>query len=212
MTVKWKGPTGLVVLSLVPSIAGAIRMTELASGAAVTADNARFFDLPLPVLLHIPSALVFCLLGAFQFSRGFRRARPGWHRVAGRVLVPCGLVAALSGIWMTLSYDLPTRDGDLLGAFRILFGSAMAVFLVLGLAAALRRRFARHRAWMMRGYAIGMGAGSQAVTGGLAYLFGTPGPVRWALFMGAAWLINLAVAEYVIRKERTNQVLTRLVS
>lgn len=212
MTVKWKGPTGLVLLSLVPSIAGAVRVTELASGAAVTPGNARFFDMPLPVLLHIPSALVFCLLGAFQFSRGFRRARPGCHRVAGRVLVPCGLVAALSGIWMTLFYDLPARDGDLLGAFRVLFGSAMAAFLVLGLVAALRRDFARHRAWMMRGYAIGMGAGTQAVTGSIGFLLGTSSQLHWALLLGAGWVINLAVAERIIRRGRTRQVLTRLVS
>ncbi|NUT12699.1 MAG: DUF2306 domain-containing protein [Nonomuraea sp.] len=216
MTVKWLAPTGLIALSLVPSIAGAIRVTELTSGAAVTTGNARFFDMPLPVMLHIPGALIFCLLGAFQFSQGFRRRRPGWHRVAGRVLVPCGLVAALSGMWMTLVYDLPARDGDLLGAFRILFGSAMVVFLVLGLVAALRRDFTRHRAWMMRGYAIGLGAGTQAVTGGIAYVFGTPDQLRWALFMGAAWVINLAVAERIIRrgraKARPGQVLTRSVS
>lgn len=44
------------------------------------------------------------------------------------------------------------------------FGSAMAVCLVLGFAAVRRRDVARHRAWTTRGYAIGMGAGTQAVT------------------------------------------------
>ena len=40
----------------------------------------------------------------------------------------------------------------------------MALAIVLGLAAIRRRDIARHRAWMIRGYAIGLGAGTQALT------------------------------------------------
>ncbi|MBO0777354.1 MAG: DUF2306 domain-containing protein [Ktedonobacteraceae bacterium] len=47
----------------------------------------------------------------------------------------------------------------LLYGFRMLFGSAMVLSLVLGLVAILRRNVARHRAWIMRGYAIGPGRG-----------------------------------------------------
>ena len=69
--------------------AGAFRLTELTGGAAVTPANARFFASPLPVVVHIVSASVFSLLGAFQFSTPFRRRRPGWHRIAGRLVAPC---------------------------------------------------------------------------------------------------------------------------
>src|SRR2546430_12043945 len=91
----WLVPTGLIMLSAVPVLAGASRVAELTGGATVTPENARFFAMPLPVLVHIFSVTVYALLGAFQFSPGLRRRRIGWHRAAGRLLVPCGLAAAL---------------------------------------------------------------------------------------------------------------------
>ncbi|MEV4366305.1 DUF2306 domain-containing protein [Nonomuraea sp. NPDC049637] len=200
---RWIAPAGLLALSVVPLVAGALRLTELAAGAPVTADNARFFAMPVPVLLHIPASLAFCVLGTFQFQARFRAGRPGWHRAAGRVLVACGLVAALSGLWLTLFSDLPAGDGTLLAAFRLLFGTGMAVCLLLGLAAIRRRDVARHRTWMTRGYAIGLGAGTQAFT--LAFgaaAFGPPGELGRALLVGAGWVINLAVAEWAVHRAR----------
>ena len=54
---------------------------------------------------------------------------------------------------------------------------------------------------MMRGYAIGLGAGTQALTYLPWFLIvGTPpGELSKALLMGTGWAINLAVAEAVIR-------------
>ncbi|GAA0382405.1 DUF2306 domain-containing protein [Microbispora corallina] len=194
-------PAALIALGAVPVAAGAFRLTQLAGGAAVTPDNARFFAVPLPVVLHIVGASLYTVAGAFQFAPGFRRRRPGWHRVAGRVLVPCGLTAALSGLWMAVYYPRPVGDGDLTEVFRLVFGTAMAVSLVLGLVAILRRDVRRHRAWMMRGYAIGQGAGTQALTQ-LPWILvaGLPGETTRAFLMAAAWMLNLAVAEWVIRR------------
>lgn len=70
-------PAALVALSLVPSIAGLVRLIELAGGAAITGENARFFAAPLPVVVHIPVVIVYCILGAFQFAPAFRRRRRG---------------------------------------------------------------------------------------------------------------------------------------
>ncbi|MFC4323615.1 DUF2306 domain-containing protein [Litchfieldia salsa] len=191
----------LLVLSVVPLIAGAIRLTELAGGAEITPDNARFFASPLPVVLHILSASVYSILGAFQFSSGFRRSRPGWHRAAGRLLVICGLLVGFSGLWMTLFYPRPDGTGELLYALRLLFGTAMVVSIILGFAAILRGNVIRHSAWMIRGYAIGLGAGTQVLTylAGLL-IIGPPNELSGALLMGAGWVINLIVAEWAIRK------------
>jgi len=133
---EWLALAGLIALSLIPVIAGAVRLTELTGGAEVTPDNARFFASPLPVMVHIFSASLYALLGAFQFVPGLRRRRPSWHRTAGRLLVvPCGLIAALSGLWMTLFYPWPVGDGVILYGLRLLFGSAMVMSIVLGVAA-----------------------------------------------------------------------------
>ncbi|NPD29267.1 DUF2306 domain-containing protein [Corallococcus exiguus] len=200
-------PVALVALSLVPILAGAARLAELAGGAERTPHNARFFASPLPVVLHVLSASVYCVLGAFQFAPDFRRRRPGWHRVAGRLLVACGLVAGLSGLWMTLRYPRAEGDGELLDGLRILFGSAMVLSLALGLSAILRRDVGGHRAWSIRGYAIGLGAGTQVLVSVPWFLIvGTPDEFARALLLGAGWVINLAVAERVIRRQTASSV------
>ncbi|MFF0572471.1 DUF2306 domain-containing protein [Streptosporangium saharense] len=197
----WLGPTGLIMLSVIPVVAGALRLGELAGGAAVTPANARFLAVPLPVVAHIIGATLYGIVGAFQFAKGFRRRRPGWHRTAGRVLVVCGLVTALSGLWMTVFYPRPAGDGDLLAAFRLVFGTAMAVSLVLGFVAIRRRDFRRHRAWMIRAYAIGVAAGTQAFTQlPWILLVGPLDETPRALLVGAGWIINLTVAEWIIRR------------
>lgn len=197
----WLVPGGLIALSLVPVAAGSVRLAQLASGVPATAANERFVSTPLPVVLHVVGATVFCLLGALQFSTSLRR-RP-WHRRAGRVVVPAGIVAALSGLWMAVSYDLPATDNAVLEAIRLVVGVGMVAALVLAVTAVRRRDFVAHRSWMMRGYAIGIGAGTQVLTN-LPWVlaFGTPSPMVRAGLMGAGWAINLAVAEWFIRRTR----------
>ena len=193
-------PAALIALSFIPVVAGTARVAQLTGGAEVTPDNARFFAMPVPVLLHIVGASVFCVLGAFQFAAGFRAGRPAWHRSAGRLLVLCGLTAAVSGLWMALFLPERARDGALLAAFRVAAGSIMVLSIALGFAAIRRRDFTRHRAWMLRGYAIGQGAGTQALTlGSWMLIAGPPGQVTRALLHAVAWAINLAVAEWFVR-------------
>ncbi|CAN7763079.1 DUF2306 domain-containing protein [Paenibacillus sp. LjRoot153] len=191
----------LLLLGTIPIIFGVFRITELVSGAEITPNNERFFASPLPLVLHILSASVYAILGAFQFANGFRTRWPGWHRAVGRILIVCGLVVGLSGVWMTLFYSRPPGTGDLLYAFRLLFGSAMVVSIILGFTTIRRGDVIRHRAWMMRAYAIGLGAGTQALTPLAGLLIsGPPTELTGALQMAAGWVINLAVAEWVIRK------------
>jgi uncharacterized membrane protein len=198
----WLLPTGLILLSFIPVLASAIRIADLAT-AEVTSENARFFAVPVPIVVHVLSGSLFSVVGAFQFSPGFRRRHRGWHRAAGRVLVPLGLAAALSALWMTGFYQLPLHDIGLLNLFRLVFGSAMVMSLVLGALAVRRGDFAQHGAWMTRGYAIGVGAGTQAVTIAIWSLtVGEPDVLARALLHGTSWAINLAVAEWVIRRRR----------
>ena len=197
----WFVAVALIVLSLIPIAFGVFRLTQLAGGAEITSENARFFASPLPVVIHILGAAVYALLGAIQFPTGLRRRMLGWHRVVGRFLVLCGLLVGFSGLWMTLFYSRPPGTGDLLYAIRLLFGSAMVLSVVLGFVAIRRREIAAHQAWMMRGYAIGLGAATQMLTQLVGEIIaGPPSEISHALLMGTGWVINLAVAEWAIRK------------
>jgi hypothetical protein len=142
------------------------------------------------------------MLGALQFSPGFRRRRRAWHRAAGRILIPSGLLVALSGLWMAHFYPWPEGDGHLVYFERLVFGSAMVLSIVLGINAIRRRNFTAHGEWMIRAYAIGLGAGTQVLTHLPWFLLvgARPGEAPRALMMGAGWLINVCVAEWIIRR------------
>lgn len=103
-------------------------------------------------------------MGLFQFVPGFRQWHPAWHRAAGRMLISSGFIAALSGLWMSQFYSLPASDGAILYGLTLFFGSAMIFALVLGVDALTKREFTQHGAWMLRAYAIALGAGKQFFT------------------------------------------------
>lgn len=201
-------PAGLIGLSLVPALAGMARLGQIAGGAAATADNARFLAQPLPVVMHIVAALPFGILGALQFSPGFRKSNRPWHRMVGRVLVLAALVVAISGLWMTFNYPWPAADGVAVFAERVVAGSAMLWFVVMGIDAIRRRRFAEHGDWMTRAYAMGMGAGTQVLTHLPWFVFVDLHPmgVPRAVMMGLGWAINMAVAEWIIRRKAPKAV------
>jgi uncharacterized membrane protein len=197
---SWPVPVALVALSAIPLFAGSLRLVQLAGGPAVIPADHRFASFPAPLVVHILGAATYALVGAFQFLPRFRRRHRTWHRRAGRVLTVAGLLVAGSALWMTLLYAPKPGTGDLLYLLRLVFASTMATCLVLGFSAIRRRDIAAHRAWMIRAYAIGLGAGTQVFTQGFGgAIFGT-GEVRGDLAMGAGWVINLAVAEWSIRR------------
>ena len=152
----WVVPLGLLALSFVPVVAGIARMLALRTGDV----EPRFVEAPIPFVLHGLAATVYAVLGAFQFSRELRIRFPAWHRVLGRVVWLAGIVTAGSGLWMALTYTIPLpQQGPMLFAARLGVGAAMLGALVLGLTRILRRDVVAHEAWMIRAYAIALGAG-----------------------------------------------------
>ncbi len=193
-------PFALLALVLVPAIAGSLRLVEVFGGPHVMPANPRIAASPMPVVVHIMCAVVYAVLGAFQFSSSFRRRRPRWHRASGRVVVVLGLAVALSALWMTLLYPRQPGTGELAYLFRLAFGSGMAAGVILGLAAIRRGDIALHQAWMTRAYALALGAGTQVFTLGIGHAAFGMSELTTDLSLGAGWVFNLAVAEYVIRR------------
>jgi uncharacterized membrane protein len=188
-----------VALTAIPLVAGSLRLLEVAGGPQVLPANSRIDASPAPLVVHVIAAAVFAVVGAFQFPARLRRRHRAWHRRAGRVLVGAGIAVAGSGLWMTLTYpDAP--GGALLWTVRLVVGSATATCIILGVTAIRRRDVAAHRAWMIRAYALAVAAGTQAFTQGVGEgIFGTS-ELSTALSVTSGWVINLAVAEWFIRR------------
>jgi uncharacterized membrane protein len=188
----------LVALSVIPLVGGLTRLLGLA-GFADVEGHARFAADPIPAVLHIVSATLFATLGALQFAPTLRRR--SWHRFAGRVLAPLGILAGLAGIYMVLSWPPKPFDSLLLNALRLAAGGAMVAFIVRSLIAVYRRDLGAHGRFMTRAYALGAAGGTQAFT---LLPFAASAAFRtelsMALLMGAGWLINLAVAEWALRR------------
>lgn len=193
-------PIPLLVLSAIPLTAGGLRLVQLGGGPETLPADDRFVGLPVALVVHILGAAVYAVLGAFQFVPRFRRRHLSWHRRAGRVLALVALLVVGSALWLTVFYPPQPGTGGLLYVFRLVVVAATAASLVLGVVAVRRRDLAAHRAWMIRAYALSLGAGTQVFTEGFGgAIFGT-GVLAGDLAKGAAWVINLAVAEWFIRR------------
>ena len=196
----WRTPIVLVVIGLPPLIAGVVRLVQVLGGADGMDADRRFEDFPAPLVVHVVAVLVYALLGATQFSAELRRRHLPWHRVIGRISLVAAFGVSLSAYWMTFAYPFKPGTGPLLFMTRLAVASAMTVALVAAYIAIRDRRVQDHRAWMVRAYALGLGAATQMFTLG----FGEPvlgdGEIAHDLLMAAGWGINAFVAERIIRR------------
>lgn len=177
---EWALLAFILVYSFVPTVGGLIRVLELAGGPTIAPPNPRALADPLPITLHILTSIVFCIAGALQFLPSIRRYNPASHRINGRVVAIAGCASAATGLWMTHVYTFPpSLQGSLLYWVRMVLGSSMMVLVVWAVIAIRSRDIFRHAASMLRAYATG--------------------PVRDAI-MVSAWILNLAVAEILIRR------------
>ena len=192
-------PIVLGITMIIPAVGSLYRVFDLTSQwdwalkfTATHVDN-------LPLLIHAISAVTFLILGAFQILPGFRSRNLARHRKLGRIAGVAGLIAALSGVWMTLAHqEISTLP--LLYA-RLLFGTLWAVFILLAIRNVLKKRLPQHRAFMIRAYAIALTAGTLPFIYLPIYLiWGELPPLLDDGVQVIGWIVNLAVAEWIIRR------------
>jgi uncharacterized membrane protein len=112
-----------------------------------------FDDRRALTLLHIVPGMLFMVLGPLQFVRGLRAKYPQVHRWSGRIFLTTSAVVGITGLTLAFGKTIGGVDEK---AAVTLFGSFFLIALARGLWHALRREFAQHREWMIRGYAIGL--------------------------------------------------------
>jgi uncharacterized membrane protein len=167
--------------------------------------DSHFADHRALTFMHILPAMLFMVLGPLQFVRRLRARYPQVHRWSGRVFLAASAIVGVSGLRMALGKTVGGLDEK---AAILLFGTFFLVALAKALWHALRREFAQHREWMIRGYAVGLAVATiRPIIGvffGMAIARGqTPEPSK---FFGTAFWIGFVLqtiaAEIWIRYTR----------
>ena len=191
----------LIGVSLLPFAATTNRLLWL-SGASATPDPAmeRFGGDWTMLVIHIVLGSSFLILAAPQFSPEIRSRHRRWHRAAGRIAMALGFVTGLSGVWLVLAYPPSELATPVMDASRVIFGAALAVFIILAFAAIRRRDIQSHRAWMIRAFALAVAGSTQALLIGLWLAFSgelTPNSATALITLG--FVSNIAFAEWRLR-------------
>jgi len=189
----------LAFCTFIPVMMAAVRVVQIPLGA-VPEDSLRLASVPVGFFVHSLAGVLFGVLGPLQFVRALRRRFGALHRLSGRVFVLAGVGLALSGLALLLQVE--SIATGLLDAARGFFGLALIVVLVLGVAAARAHNMLRHRAWMIRAYAIGMGSGTVALVLFPVYLISGEPPTGLTtdIMVVGMWLLTIAVGEWVVRR------------
>lgn len=154
---------------------------------------------------HIVAGGLALVTGPFQFWRGLRDRHRSVHRWMGRGYLAAVAIAGVAGLVIA-----PFSEAGLAGL--VGFGTLAVLWLVSAWRAyrAIRARdVANHRAWMMRNFALtysavtlrlwlGVLIGVQALPGG--FDFDAAFANAYGVVPFLAWLPNLVVAEWLIRR------------
>ena len=195
----------LFLLALIPVLTGISILISMQQGTLNTLtepqDLVRRASYPWALTGHILGGSALLILGLAQFSAHLRRACPACHRWTGRALIMLGVFFALSSLWMNFSDQAMAASALHDGAQNVV-AVLFLIVLGLGLAAIRRRDVVRHRVWMLRAYALTLGAATQTVMLLPVFLiYGEVEGTAFDLVFISGWLINLAVAEVLIWRQ-----------
>jgi hypothetical protein len=151
--------------------------------------------------VHIFSGPVVLFNGLILLSEYVRRRHNGWHRWLGRVQVVVLLLFVLpSGVVMSRH----AFGGSAAGLSFLLLSAATACCAILRVVHARRRRYDRHRRWMLRSYVLICSAVVLRLISGAAGLVGVRSPAQAYVFAAwSSWLLPLAAYEIMERWRAT---------
>ncbi len=192
-------PVVLYFFSGLTILISVARVVQIAIDA-VPDDSLRLMATPASHLTHVVGGALFGIIGPLQFGRVLARRYGWWHRVLGRVFVVSGAVLSISSL--TLLWHFPDTHPPLVNYGRLVFGIGLGIALIQAMRTIYARDIPAHRNWMIRAYAIGMGATLVSVAFVPIYVAtGVPpmGLFADVLFIGL-WAACVVFAEMLIRR------------
>ena len=147
--------------------------------------------------VHIFSGPLVLVNGLILLSESVRRRHGGLHRVLGRVQVVVLLVFVLPS---SVVMSRHAFGGWPAGLSFLVLSAATAASAIIGVVHACRRRYDRHRLWMLRCFVLISSAVVLRLISGAAGLLGVPSPERaYIVAAWCSWLVPLAAFEVVQR-------------
>jgi len=183
------------------------------------------------VLVHIACGITALVAGPFQFVTSLRASRPKVHRATGYIYLTAVMLGGVTALRLSSDTAQFAADGlndhaafELFAVSPTVFGivpnttyvpsqfplvppafaSLGIVWIVTSAAALVRarqRKFTEHRAWMIRSYSLTFGAVTTRVIGP-PLLFVTQDPVLAITLTFWSWIVNLLVAEWLVRSKK----------
>ena len=189
----------LAVLTAIPVLNALVEVFQIPTGTYAD-DSARLAVAPVAWFAHVLAGAAFGITGPLQFVRALRHRFGRFHRVTGRVFVLAGATLGLSGL--SLLMQVPSVNTPVADIARGVFGLALLAALALAMAAIRDRDVLRHRAWMIRSYAVGMGLGVVGLVFFPIYLVTGQPPMGLGadvLFV-VSWVLSIVAGEVVVRR------------
>lgn len=165
--------------------------------------DSRYWDHPWLTLAHIVPGFIFMTIGPLQFVAAIRNRFLRFHRACGYVYLAASLVGVTSALlflpWLPVFGGFTVKAAVTMGALLFLLS------IVMGYVRIRQRQIQKHREWMIRGFAIGLGISTFRVLIPILMspLFKLSFPEAWDTVAWLGFAINLLVAEVWINITRS---------
>lgn len=148
------------------------------------------------LVIHVAGAVTALVVGSVQFLPRLRHSARPPHRWTGRVYVVGCLLGGAAGLVLA--------SGSFAGPIASVGFGALAVtwigVTVLGWRAAVQGRFADHRRWMIRSWALTLAAVTLRLYLPLVMILDLPFLPWYRAISFLAWVPNLIAAEFWLRR------------
>ncbi|HYD98534.1 MAG TPA: DUF2306 domain-containing protein [Alphaproteobacteria bacterium] len=158
--------------------------------------RANRLELPAAFLIHAGAAALALALGPLQMLPGWRRRHPARHRWIGRAYAAACLVGGAAALPLALNVGTGPVPGAGFGTLAVLWLATTS----LGLWHGRRGDVGRHRAWMIRSFALTFAAVTLRLQLGLSGAAGLDLAEAYRVIAWSAWIPNLLAAEWLIRR------------
>jgi len=168
-------------------------------------DLVHFLPWRIAFYLHITGAMFALAVGPFQFLTGLKVKFKKVHRIIGYIYV-LGILLLAGPAGFFMSFFASGGVGS-----KIAFGVLSIAWVTttwLGLKTILQKKIPEHRAWMIRSYALTFAAVTLRLwTPILSVGFNFSEAETLAIVPWLAWIPNLLVAEWLIRRKKATSEL-----